>query len=163
MRNDFCSNYLAHSAKGTEWQNHRYIKKVILSNGKPYYFYSMEAYQAYLKTLSGEKKKEKNLEGQMARKEPFKEIKEGLPFDRNINDLIPKVKSGKEAVKLILARGLKYIKDPSKSYIIKPVVRYAANKIHEDRYKKDSEYKNTYDNMAYIDRIIERKKKGKGK
>lgn len=84
MRNDFCSNYLAHSAKGTEWTNHRYIKKVIMPDGEPYYFYSMEQYQAYLKTLSGERQRSKTTfvgAGEYAKKEPNKDARNGIPMD----------------------------------------------------------------------------------
>ena len=49
MRNDFCSNYLEHSAKGKTWANHRYIAKVKLPSGKMFYFYDNAKYQAYLK------------------------------------------------------------------------------------------------------------------
>lgn len=49
MRNDFCSNFLAHSAKGKTWANHRYVGKVKLSSGKYLYFYDMAKYQRYLK------------------------------------------------------------------------------------------------------------------
>lgn len=49
MRNDFCTGYLAHSAKGKTWQNHKYVAKVKLANGKYFYFYNLAQYQAYLK------------------------------------------------------------------------------------------------------------------
>lgn len=49
MRNDFCSNFLAHSAKDKTWANHRYVGKVKLSSGKYLYFYDMAKYQRYLK------------------------------------------------------------------------------------------------------------------
>lgn len=42
MRNDFCSNYLQHSAKGTSWskKDHKYIKK----DGKKYYYKETKTY-----------------------------------------------------------------------------------------------------------------------
>ena len=49
MRNDFCTDYLEHSAKGKTWTNHKYVAKVKLANDKWYYFYTMNEYQAYLK------------------------------------------------------------------------------------------------------------------
>lgn len=49
MRNDFCTGYLAHSAKGKEWQKHKYVAKVKLANGKYFYFYNLAQYQSYLK------------------------------------------------------------------------------------------------------------------
>lgn len=42
MRNDFCSNYLEHSAKGTTWKDHRYISKKLV-NGKWVYFYNLNS------------------------------------------------------------------------------------------------------------------------
>lgn len=50
MRNDFCTDYLAHSylAHGREWSKHKYVAKY--KNGNRYiYFYSQAAYQAFLK------------------------------------------------------------------------------------------------------------------
>lgn len=85
MRNDFCSGYLAHSAKGTEWSNHRYIKKIIMPDGEPYYFYTMDQYQAYLKTLSGERQRSKTGfggAGEYAKKEPHKDVRDRIPLDR---------------------------------------------------------------------------------
>lgn len=52
MRNDFCTGYLAHSAKGKEWGKHKYVAKVKLANGKYFYFYNLDQYQAYLKRRS---------------------------------------------------------------------------------------------------------------
>lgn len=49
MRNDFFTGYLAHSAKGKEWQNHKYVAKVKLASGKYFYFYTQAAYDGYLK------------------------------------------------------------------------------------------------------------------
>lgn len=42
MRNDFCSNYLEHSAKGTTWKDHRYISKKLV-NGKWVYYYNLRS------------------------------------------------------------------------------------------------------------------------
>lgn len=42
MRNDFCSNYLEHSAKGSTWKDHRYISKKLV-NGKWVYFYNLNS------------------------------------------------------------------------------------------------------------------------
>lgn len=53
MRNDFCMNYLAHSAKGKEWARHRYVAKVRLPSGKWFYFYDAKRYQNYLKRKNG--------------------------------------------------------------------------------------------------------------
>lgn len=50
MRNDFCSNYLAH-AKGVEWKNHKYVAKLKLANGKFFYFYSQAQYDAYINKM----------------------------------------------------------------------------------------------------------------
>lgn len=49
MRNDFCTGYLAHSAKGKEWGRHKYVAKVKLGTGRYFYFYNWNQYQAYLK------------------------------------------------------------------------------------------------------------------
>lgn len=50
MRNDFCSNYLAH-ARGVEWKNHKYVAKLKLANGKFFYFYSQAQYDAYMNRM----------------------------------------------------------------------------------------------------------------
>lgn len=44
MRNDFCNDYLEHSAKGTSWskQGVKYIKRVF-KNGKYVYYYAKKA------------------------------------------------------------------------------------------------------------------------
>lgn len=52
MRNDYCSNYLEHSAKGTSWKNVKYLKKVPLGNGKFYYIYTQAQLNAYNKRNS---------------------------------------------------------------------------------------------------------------
>lgn len=52
MRNDFCSDYLEHSAKGTSWKNVKYLKKVPLGNGKFYYIYTQAQLNAYNKRNS---------------------------------------------------------------------------------------------------------------
>ncbi len=61
MRNDFESDYLAHSAKGTTWKNVKYFKKVMGSNGKYIYFYSQAALDKYMHNQS---------QGRFARKNP---------------------------------------------------------------------------------------------
>lgn len=53
MRNDFESNYLAHSAKGTTWKNTKYLKKIMGANGKYIYFYNQAQLDAYNKKTSG--------------------------------------------------------------------------------------------------------------
>lgn len=52
MRNDYCSNYLEHSAKGTSWKNVKYLKKVPLGNGKFYYIYTQKELDAWNKRNS---------------------------------------------------------------------------------------------------------------
>ena len=47
MRNDFTSNYLEHSAKGTSWKNVKYKMKVPLGNGKYLYLYTQQQVDAY--------------------------------------------------------------------------------------------------------------------
>lgn len=74
MRNDFCSNYLAHSAKGTGWQNHKYIAKVRLSNNKWFYFYSQKAYDAYLRR----KNNGLSNDGRFAKKNPNEDVENAL-------------------------------------------------------------------------------------
>lgn len=61
MRNDFCTGYLAHSAKGKEWQNHKYVAKVKLASGKYFYFYSQAEYDRFLKRVKkqGDSEREK--------------------------------------------------------------------------------------------------------
>lgn len=55
MRNDFVSNYLEHSAKGTSWekQDHKYVARVETADGKIIYFYNQKEYDKY---MSGKKK-----------------------------------------------------------------------------------------------------------
>ena len=52
MRNDFESNYLEHSAKGTSWKNVKYLKKVPLGNNRYYYIYTQAQLNAWNKTHS---------------------------------------------------------------------------------------------------------------
>ena len=52
MRNDYCSNYLEHSAKGTSWKNVQYLKKVPLGSGKFYYIYTQKELDAWNKRNS---------------------------------------------------------------------------------------------------------------
>ena len=56
MRNDFCSNYLEHSAKGTTWSRtvHKYIKKV-WKNGKWIYYYPITG-KGYLRDAENYKR-----------------------------------------------------------------------------------------------------------
>ena len=61
MRNDFESDYLAHSAKGTTWKNVKYFKKVMGPSGKYIYFYSQAALDKYMHNQS---------QGRNARKNP---------------------------------------------------------------------------------------------
>lgn len=83
MRNDFCSNYLEHSAKGKTWANHRYVAKVKLPSGKWFYFYDANAYQNYLKRQgSGDT-------GRFAKANPNKEMVElAAKNDPNLQNLV---------------------------------------------------------------------------
>lgn len=83
MRNDFCSNYLEHSAKGKTWVNHRYVAKVKLPSGKWFYFYDANAYQNYLKRQgSGDT-------GRFAKANPNKEMVElAAKNDPNLQNLV---------------------------------------------------------------------------
>lgn len=83
MRNDFCSNYLEHSAKGKTWANHRYVAKVKLPSGKWFYFYDANAYQNYLKRQGG------GNTGQFAKTNPNKEMVElAAKNDSNLQNLV---------------------------------------------------------------------------
>lgn len=83
MRNDFCSNYLEHSAKGKTWANHRYVAKVKLPSGKWFYFYDANAYQNYLKRQGG------GDPGQFAKANPNKEMVElAAKNDPNLQNLV---------------------------------------------------------------------------
>lgn len=83
MRNDFCSNYLEHSAKGKTWANHRYVAKVKLPSGKWFYFYDTNAYQNYLKRQGG------GNTGQFAKANPNKEMVElAAKNDPNLQNLV---------------------------------------------------------------------------
>ena len=61
MRNDFHSGYLMHwdVKKGSKKKNHKYIER-IEKNGKYIYFYTREAYEAYLRSSSDKIDKVKN-------------------------------------------------------------------------------------------------------
>lgn len=83
MRNDFCSNYLEHSAKGKTWANHRYVAKVKLTSGKWFYFYDANAYQNYLKRQGG------GDPGRFAKANPNKEMVElAAKNDPNLQNLV---------------------------------------------------------------------------
>lgn len=70
MRNDFCSNFLEHSARGTTWKNAKYVAKVKLSSGKYFYFYDVRQYQNYLKRRNqvGSNKAQAELSSQPAKR-----------------------------------------------------------------------------------------------
>lgn len=85
MRNDFCSNYLEHSAKGKEWANHKYVAKIKLSSGKWFYFYDTKTYQNYLKRTGGEPKADS---GRYAKKDPTNGLKvtsKGLSYSSSMS------------------------------------------------------------------------------
>lgn len=83
MRNDFCSNYLEHSAKGKTWANHRYVAKVKLPSGKWFYFYDANVYQNYLKRQGG------GDPGRFAKANPNKEMVElAAKNDPNLQNLV---------------------------------------------------------------------------
>lgn len=85
MRNDFCSNYLEHSAKGKEWANHKYVAKIKLSSGKWFYFYDTKTYQNYLKRTGGEQKADS---GRYAKKDPTNGLKvtsKGLSYSSSMS------------------------------------------------------------------------------
>lgn len=90
MRNDFCSNYLEHSAKGKTWANHRYVAKVKLPSGKWFYFYDANAYQNYLKRQGG------GDTGRFAKANPNKEMVElAAKNDPNLQNLVKEKSSEK--------------------------------------------------------------------
>lgn len=90
MRNDFCSNYLEHSAKGKTWANHRYVAKVKLQSGKWFYFYDANAYQNYLKRQGG------GDTGRFAKANPNKEMVElAAKNDPNLQNLVKENSSEK--------------------------------------------------------------------
>lgn len=112
MRNDFCSNYLEHSAKGKTWANHRYVAKVKLPSGKWFYFYDANAYQNYLKRQGG------GDTGQFAKANPNKEMVElAAKNDPNLQNLVKEKSSEKtleektKAMKTNIEHGEKKIQE----------------------------------------------------
>lgn len=112
MRNDFCSNYLEHSAKGKTWANHRYVAKVKLPSGKWFYFYDANAYQNYLKRQGG------GNAGQFAKANPNKEMVElAAKNDPNLQNLVKEKSSEKtleektKAMKTNIENGEKKIQE----------------------------------------------------
>lgn len=112
MRNDFCSNYLEHSAKGKTWANHRYVAKVKLPSGKWFYFYDANAYQKYLKRQGG------GDTGQFAKANPNKEMVElAAKNDPNLQNLVKEKSSEKtleektKAMKTNIENGEKKIQE----------------------------------------------------
>ena len=112
MRNDFCSNYLEHSAKGKTWANHRYVAKVKLPSGKWFYFYDANAYQNYLKRQGG------GDTGQFAKANPNKEMVElAAKNDPNLQNLVKEKSSEKtleektKAMKTNIENGEKKIQE----------------------------------------------------
>lgn len=96
MRNDFVSNYLEHSARGTTWKNAKYVAKVKLSSGKYFYFYDAQKYQNYLKRRNqiGNKKAESELS-----KEPAKRVVSGSSQSgSSLNNYSSKSTSEKKAI-----------------------------------------------------------------
>ena len=112
MRNDFCSNYLEHSAKGKTWANHRYVAKVKLPSGKWFYFYDANAYQNYLKRQGG------GDAGRFAKANPNKEMVEiAAENDPNLQNLVKEKSSEKtleektKAMKTNIENGEKKIQE----------------------------------------------------
>ena len=112
MRNDFCSNYLEHSAKGKTWANHRYVAKVKLPSGKWFYFYDTNAYQNYLKRQGG------GNTGQFAKANPNKEMVDlAAKNDPNLQNLVKEKSSEKtleektKAMKTNIENGEKKIQE----------------------------------------------------
>lgn len=112
MRNDFCSNYLEHSAKGKTWANHRYVAKVKLPSGKWFYFYDANSYQNYLKKQGG------GDTGQFAKANPNKEMVElAAKNDPNLQNLVKEKSSEKtleektKAMKTNIENGEKKIQE----------------------------------------------------
>lgn len=112
MRNDFCSNYLEHSAKGKTWANHRYVAKVKLPSGKWFYFYDANAYQNYLKRQGG------GDTGRFAKANPNKEMVElAAKNDPNLQNLVKEKSSEKtleektKAMKTNIENGEKKIQE----------------------------------------------------
>lgn len=112
MRNDFCSNYLEHSAKGKTWANHRYVAKVKLPSGKWFYFYDANAYQNYLKRQGS------GNTGQFAKANPNKEMVElAAKNDPNLQNLVKEKSSEKtleektKAMKTNIENGEKKIQE----------------------------------------------------
>ena len=112
MRNDFCSNYLEHSAKGKTWANHRYVAKVKLPSGKWFYFYDANAYQNYLKRQGG------GNTGQFAKANPNKEMVDlAAKNDPNLQNLVKEKSSEKtleektKAMKTNIENGEKKIQE----------------------------------------------------
>lgn len=85
MRNDFESNYLAHSARGTTWKNVKYIQKVKGPNGKYIYFYTQQAYDAYMRRFAPE--------GRNAKANPKELPKEAIDKKNLISNVKPVVKT----------------------------------------------------------------------
>lgn len=93
MRNDYCSNYLEHSAKGKEWSSHKYVAKVKLSSGKWFYFYDTATYQNYLKKTGGQKTADS---GRYAKKDPTNGMKvtsSGLSYSSSMSTADKKAKT----------------------------------------------------------------------
>ncbi len=118
MRNDYCSNYLEHSAKGTSWKNVQYLKKVPLGNGKFYYIYTQKELDAWNKRNSqdanskvlsdkykAETKKQVLSSGKTLedlQKEGFT-VKGRTPAEKTAN-LKKKIQDGEDAIKKALEK-----------------------------------------------------------
>jgi predicted transcriptional regulator len=89
MRNDFCSNYLEHSAKGTTWKKGTgYLKKIPLGNGRYRYIYN----QSELSTLNKASKQPINAMSNKKRNEVKKQV-----LTTSSNAMNTLVKSGMKA------------------------------------------------------------------
>lgn len=146
MRNDFESNYLAHWGlkKGEQAENHKYVARVELSNGKYRYFYSLKEYAAYLKDKAKEKIKSlnKNKE-QIIANQIDKGVKkiEGIydkldkenkymTDDYNYDKKIAKVKQTKEWQDIVKRKDPEYVYKNKNGETVYDVDSYLAKKKH---------------------------------
>lgn len=98
MRNDFCSNYLEHSAKGTTWKNVKYVAKVKLSSGKYFYFYDQQKYQNYLKKRSGGAANRAKAEAELLKEPARRIVSKSTTSSGSLKDYSSKTTEEKKAV-----------------------------------------------------------------
>lgn len=146
MRNDFESNYLAHWGlkKGAQKENHKYVARIELPNGKYRYFYTLSEYAAYMKDSAKAKLKNfnKNKEKIIADKinKGVKKIEKEynkldkdnkwMTNDYNYDKKVAQIKNTKEWKDIVRRKDPEYVYKNKNGETVYDIDSYMVNKKH---------------------------------